>query len=250
MCYNKFGDNMKVRVVGSGNLWTARNSASYVIDNKIVVDFPNGMCKDLLKQGIDPGTIDNVLITHFHADHYFDIPFYFLLKSNASYKHIYMACGKEGKKKNLNLLKMAFPNSFKEIMNDISIKYEYRNNFTIDDYIISKILVDHGRMKPSYGYVINKGDVKAGFTGDTTICRNVEVMASVCDYLFCDCTLIEGTDKHMGIDMIQELVKKYTNCIFVVSHLSESTRKELLKLNIKNVIVPDDGTVIDIKATK
>ena len=72
---------MKVRVIGSGSMWTAFNSASYMIDDNILVDIPNGLCKSLFRMGIDPRNIENVLITHFHGDHYFDIPFLFLLKA-------------------------------------------------------------------------------------------------------------------------------------------------------------------------
>ena len=114
---------MKVRIIGSGSMWNAYNSASYMIDDNILIDMPNGMCKYLFKQGIDPRKVNNVLITHFHGDHYFDIPFYFILKSRADDKRINMFCIKEGKKKNNKLLKLAFPNSSKEIMKNIILTY-------------------------------------------------------------------------------------------------------------------------------
>ena len=72
-------------------------------------------------------------------------------------------------------------------------------------------------------------------------------MASICNYLFCDCMFLEGTSKHMGIDMIKQLSNKYTNCNFVVSHMEENTREELKKLEIKNIIVPTDGLTINIE---
>lgn len=77
---------MKVRVIGSGSMWTSYNSASYMIDDDILIDVPNGMCKNLFRMGINPRLIKNVLITHFHGDHYFDMPFYFLLKSKLAEK--------------------------------------------------------------------------------------------------------------------------------------------------------------------
>jgi len=36
---------MKLKVIGSGNLYSSSNSASYLIDNKILIDVPNGICK-------------------------------------------------------------------------------------------------------------------------------------------------------------------------------------------------------------
>ena len=41
---------MKVKVIGSGSMWTSYNSASYMIDDNILVDIPNGMCKKKLNK--------------------------------------------------------------------------------------------------------------------------------------------------------------------------------------------------------
>ena len=237
---------MKVRVIGSGSMWTAHNSASYMIDDNIVVDFPNGMCKYLLRLGINPRKINHILITHFHGDHYFDIPFYFLMKSKAEDKSINIYCSDEGESKNNKILELAFPNSDKKILEEVDLNYEFSDSFSINNYVIRKLLVDHGRMKPAYGYVFTKDDINVGFTGDATLCENVECMASICNYLFCDCMFIKGTSKHMGIDMLKGLSKKYPKCKFVTSHMEENTREELKKLNIENVIVPEDGQLINI----
>ena len=36
---------MKIDVIGSGAIFTKYNSASYLIDDKILLDVPNGTCK-------------------------------------------------------------------------------------------------------------------------------------------------------------------------------------------------------------
>ncbi len=61
---------MKLKVIGSGNIFSKQNSASYLIDDKILIDVPNGTCKTLKNIGIEPSKIDNILITHFHGDHF------------------------------------------------------------------------------------------------------------------------------------------------------------------------------------
>lgn len=40
---------MKLTIIGSGNIYSKYNSASYLIDGKILVDIPNGTCKALKK---------------------------------------------------------------------------------------------------------------------------------------------------------------------------------------------------------
>lgn len=237
---------MRIRIIGSGNMWTSYHGASYVVDDSIIIDCPNGMCKALLKMNINPTAINNMLITHFHGDHYFDVPFYFLLKSRADDRTVNLYCGKEGKKKIYRLTKMAFPNSVDEIISKTNLTYNFIDKFMINNYYVERLLVDHGRMKPSYGYIFSKDNVKVGFTGDSTICKNVEYMASTCKYLFCDCSFVKGTAKHMGIDMIQDLANRYPNCTFVTSHMDDITRKELNNLNINNILVPEDGLCIEV----
>ena len=74
---------MKVQVVGTGSMWNKNNSACYLVDDNIMVDFPNGACKYLYRLNIVPSSVNNILITHFHGDHFFDIPFYILNKSKS-----------------------------------------------------------------------------------------------------------------------------------------------------------------------
>ena len=101
-------------------------------------------------------------------------------------------------------------------------------------------------MKPCYGYIFTKDNIKVGFTGDTTLCESVEEMAKSCNFLFCDCMRIDKNEKHMGIDSTIYLSNKYQKCTFVVSHLDDETRGKLMKMNINNVIVHEDGITIDI----
>lgn len=237
---------MVVKVIGSGSMWNAHNSASYMIDNDILIDFPNGTCKNLFRMGIEPKSINNILITHFHGDHYFDIPFYFPLKTKDKNKNVNIYCSKDGKKKIYDLTKLAFPKSAKSILKSINLKYNFSTSFKVNNYDVEKYIVDHGHMKPAYGYIIQTDDKKVGFTGDTSLCKTVEYMAKECNYLFCDCMFVEGTNKHMGIDNLKYLSEKYKNCIYVVSHLENKTREELKKFKYNNIIIPEDGDVINI----
>lgn len=235
---------MKLQVIGTGGMWNKEASASYLIDDHILIDIPNGSCKNLYNLGVKAEYIDNVLITHFHGDHYFDIPFYLLKKSKEDELDVNIFCTKTGKKKIETLFKLGFPTASKNVLKSLHLSYNFSANFKIDNYEISRIKVSHGNFKPAYGYIIKSNDLTIGFTGDTGYCDNVDYMASVCDYLICDCSFILGNESHMGIDDIKKLATKYPDHKFVTSHMFSETIKEAKKLKINNIIVPNDGDLI------
>ena len=66
---------MKVEFIGTGSIFATSNSASYLINDKILVDIPNGCCKALKRMNKDVIDVEYIFITHFHGDHFLDIPF-------------------------------------------------------------------------------------------------------------------------------------------------------------------------------
>lgn len=239
---------MKVVVIGSGNITGASNSASYLIDNHIMIDMPNGCCKAMKKLSYSETDIKYLLLTHFHGDHYFDIPFYLLgrVHSENVDKNIYFFTSKDGIRKIKKLTKLGFPNSLDKIYANTVINYITNLRFSIEDIEVEKVLVDHGELKPAYGYILTRNGINVGFSGDTCLCENAEYLASKCLYLFTDCSKLIGNDKHMGIDNIEYLSDKYQNCTFIVSHMDDEVREELHKKKLKNIIIPSDGDIIEI----
>ena len=236
---------MKITVVGTGSISSVNNSPSYIIDNDIIIDMPNGNYKNIKRLGINPNEITNVLITHLHGDHFFDMPFY-LFETLNSKEDIKVYVNKKGIKTIQKLIKLAFPYSYYEILLNRKYKFIDTTEFKIKDKYIEKISVRHGGLRYAYGYIITSDNKKVGFTGDSAFCKNVEKMAKVCNYLFCDCTYEIGNLKHMGIDNILYLAKKYPNCNVVVTHMSDLTKKKITKKKIKNIIIPKDGDIIEV----
>ena len=72
---------MNIDIIGTGDVFSERLSPCMVVNKQIVFDMPNGSIKEMHKQEILIKNIDIVLISHFHADHCFDIPFFFLEKN-------------------------------------------------------------------------------------------------------------------------------------------------------------------------
>lgn len=56
---------MKIKVIGSGSIWSISNSACYLVDDIFLVDMPNGCMKNMLKLNINPKSVNNILFYPF-----------------------------------------------------------------------------------------------------------------------------------------------------------------------------------------
>ena len=79
-----------------------------------------------------------------------------------------------------------------------------------------------------------------GITGDTSLCEGVEYIMQNSKIIIADCSRINGDISHMGIDNLKYLTEKYKKQIFT-THVKDETREELIKLEISNISVEDDG---------
>lgn len=224
---------MQLKILGCGSIYSKDNSASCLIDEKILLDVPNGTCKILKNIGIEPSTITHVLITHFHGDHFFDIPFMLLNKILNNSEIIDIYCDETGETKIQNITTLAFPNKVEKIKKHFN--YVYDKQFNIGKYKIEKIAVEHEEGIQSYGYIFTENNINIGFTGDVCICKGVHEMAEKCNHLICDCTAMNGTKSHIGVDNIIELANKYPNCNFYTTHMADGVREKIRSLNIKNL---------------
>ena len=234
---------MKIDVIGSGAIFTKYNSASYLIDDKILLDVPNGTCKKLMSMKKDIHEIRNVIITHFHADHYFDFPFLYLNQMSDEGKTT-VYCDKDESYKLYDLVKLGFPH-IADIMNE-HISYNFENEFKIGKYKVKKVRVEHQEMINCYGYIFDDGNKKIGFTGDSNLCDGSIYLASNCDYLISDCSYIEGKKSHLGIDNLLELLNKNSNLKIFTSHMNDDVREYLNKEKIDRITPLNDFEEINL----
>lgn len=237
---------MKIKLVGTGAMYTAYNSACTLIDNKIIVDMPNGTIKQLLKENINVGLIDIILITHMHGDHTADIPFF--LKYIFNYlkikKNIKIVGPLGIKNKIIKLFNAYNFEDEKEIEQFFNIEFIeiLENEIEIDNYFIKSYLVLHGEEKPALGYVI---DNKLGLTGDSGLCNNIEEIFKKSQMIISDSSLDIGDSCHLGINDLDYLTKKYNKKV-LCTHLRDETRNIITRGNFENIIVKKDFYEIEI----
>lgn len=244
---------MKIQFIGTGTIPDIANSASVLINEHILFDIPNGNLKAMIRQNIDILKIDTLIISHTHADHCFDVPFLLWYKKNYQ---------KENEELSTKIITDEVTQNTVETLINLSHFYSARNakkefidaeevnsiEKICDDVQISNVKIEHESfiIKYANGYIIKDKNISIGLTGDSTFCEGVKELANKVDYLISDMTLEVDDESHMGINNVLELLKEHPNLKIIPIHMHDETREKALKLNIDNLIILNDGDILEI----
>lgn len=240
---------MKLKLVGTGAIKGPDRSACSLVDDKILIDCGNGLLKTLEQQQVDIMKIEALLITHLHADHFFDLPFYVLLRFVTPEKiplKIYCPSGTEKMVEflcdNCVAQQKGIYKKWKDEGKFEFIEFESLQNEEITKgYFATSYLVSHGDVKLAYGYTIKHNNKCVGFSGDTTYCNSVEEIVKGSQVAVLDMFSTTKTKAHMSVEEIINICKNYPDKIIVGTHSTQQARVEGLSQNIKNLVVATDG---------
>lgn len=231
---------MKVKMLGTGSIYSKSNCASVLINNNILVDIGPGVVKQLLKEKDSLEKLDTILITHLHSDHILDFPTFIVNREVLGNHHIISIYGPKGtKEKLLSLLQLMYGNYFDEFITTYFRFIVIKDNdiLNIDNHCISVKEVIHTGIE-SYGFII---DSKLGITGDSSLCDGVKEIFNHCHIMIWDCSAIHGDIYHMGIDNIQEMLKINHKKEMILTHFRDHTKETVKGMHLNHVFVVEDG---------
>lgn len=241
---------MKITFVGTGTMGcTTRCNTSVLVDD-ILFDIGMGTIKQIERLKIYTKTIKYLVISHFHADHFLDIPN--LLIGRGIRKEIenkLTIIGPIGvKKKIIELMNFTHSDGDEHKYDNIEEKYNIEfvelcneEEYCTNKFKITALALKHGECLPINGYVLEKEDKKISYACDTSLCDNYSRMCNTSNYMLSDVTGLKTTDMHMGLEDYKELYKKYPNCKFYAIHRADYDTK-----GINSVKFPNDGELLEI----
>ena len=228
---------MEIYVLGSGAVSARSGYPGYLVDGTVLADCPPGAVKKLIRMGVSLVGITDVLLTHFHADHYFDLPFLLLARYRKTDAPLTIHCPEEGRRIIPQLLALAYPDIPLET---VPVVLDHGDRFAAGGYAVERLTVSHGVKEQCYGYVLEQDGLRAGFSGDTAPCPALETMAEGCQHLILECTLAAANAKHMGIDALLALHEKHPGCRLYTTHMTDGAREKLLGRAVDGVEVLND----------
>lgn len=141
---------------------------------------------------------------------------------------------------------LSYFNSAKEAKKEWIDYKELDNIKTFHNLNIKSEPMSHSGIKYANGYIVEEADIKIGLTGDTGFCEGVKKLASYVDVLILDMTQEVGTQSHMGINNILDLLKEYPKLKIIPIHMHDKTRVQAKKLEKENLMILEDGDVLEL----
>jgi ribonuclease BN (tRNA processing enzyme) len=237
---------MNIKFIGTGTMGsTTRANTSILVDN-ILFDCGMGTIKQLERLGNKVKDLDYVVISHFHADHFFDLPNLIIGKKirNELDKKIYIVGPIGIRQKTYDMMIFAFGDlgSLEDYANIEFLEIAPNEPTKLNDYILTAYELIHGKEIPNYGYLLEKDNKCVGYTGDSTICDNFYTMCEKANYMIVDtCMPNKSNPAHIGLNDLINNIDAYNNCKFYSVH-----RGDYEIPNTDKVKFPNDGDILDI----
>lgn len=235
---------MKVKVIGNGFAHIARPNTSFLVNDDLLVDTPQGSLKFMIGS-VAFSKIKYILITHFHSDHFVELHLVWdMIRHEKLPYRVKVIAPKSALSRLVKLTKIIETNlSKKEILKYFEfIEVKAGQKIKLDTYEIETFRMKHN-VKYALGFAIKDKDEKVlGFTGDTALCPDLEKLIEKSDAVFIDTSMHGLSKNHIYVDDVLAFHKKCKNKRFFSVHVSdEAIKKYKKKLNI-----PDCGEVVEI----
>src|SRR6266480_1745897 len=192
-------DEMRVTLLGTGTPFpnAERFGSAILVEaggKKLLFDCGRGVVIRLAQAGVNPKDIDGLFLTHLHSDHVVGIPDLWLsgwFLGRSKPLRIWGPKGTSGMAKHLAQafafdiqIRQAAPDPLPAEGVEIDAK-EIEQGEIFNDGLarVSAFLVDHGAVKPAFGYRIDSANHSVVISGDTKFCQTLVDFARGADCL-------------------------------------------------------------------
>lgn len=222
---------MKIDLVGNHCTWTKELSTSYIINDNMLFDVPLGSFKTLFND-YNIKNIENIVISHFHSDHFGDL--FLVLDVFSKLNKPLTILAPKGCKERIEMImrKMEVAHLIPSLDNFTFIIAENGKTVRLGNYKIKCFSVHHENLD-AYGYTIDDGSAIVGFSGDSAMCNNIRKIAKASRAMFIDASSVVQNNKHLATFEVANLAKEFENTKFYPVHLSLNSQETLKDFSLE-----------------
>jgi ribonuclease BN (tRNA processing enzyme) len=227
--------------LGTGNAFGANGSAfnSFILNGKYLFDVGPTALQQLHKSRANPLDIEVVMVSHFHADHFFGLPFLFLEFWRHQRTNELVIAGPPGiAERAEGIWELGFPG-----MPPRSPGYKRRYIEVCDGMEaeaagleFTAAEVDHVPSLQCFGYRAHTGGRTLMYSGDSKMCDGLLKLAPGAEALVLDCSH-GGDPVHLSVDDVNVIRGKAAEtATTIVSHLDGKP----IPSHVSDVLVASD----------
>ena len=238
---------LELTFLGSGNAFAGdRYWSSFVVNRRYLFDAPPTVLPHLNKLGIPTTSIATIFISHFHADHFFGLPFLYLDYEYLTFrKDELVVVGPRGTKEMVEqLAELGYGGLTPDggLYQRTYMEVDPGDEGVACNAPFKAVEVEQSMRLACLGFKVDIGGRVVSYTGDTVMCDGVRELADGADVLVIDCSCWdEPCDHHMGLADIQRFRRDVPpETTFVITHLDAGRRD----VGMEGILVAEDFGVI------
>ena len=185
---------LDVTFLGTGNAFAAtRYWSSFLVNDRYLFDAPPTLLAHLKKLGKNAGDIEVVFISHFHADHFFGLPFLFLEYAELAPRTKDLTIvGPPGITKRVeSVTDLAFSNVFRKRDRGYALTFIEASDGKTGEVAGCSFVarrVPHVADLESFAFRVQCAAGTVAYSGDTTMCDALVDVADGADAFVCECS--------------------------------------------------------------
>jgi ribonuclease BN (tRNA processing enzyme) len=247
---------MRLTVIGSGDAFGSggRFNTCFLIEaqnKKLLLDFGASSLVALKAQQVDPNSIDGIILSHLHGDHFGGLPFLLLdAQFLARRERPLASCGPPGTRERLNAaMEVFFPNSSKtkwrfqlsvgEITPDVPDEFLGLAVVTTE--------VVHFSGAPSTAVRLSDGRKTLVYSGDTQWTDTLLKIAQNADLFICECYDYErDLSGHMNWAPLKSKLPELKAHKIMITHMNPTMLAKQDETRAAGALVAEDGLTVEI----
>jgi ribonuclease BN (tRNA processing enzyme) len=247
---------MRITIVGSGDAFGSGgrfNTCFHLVTGgrTVLIDCGASTNTALKQQGIDLGSIDAVILSHLHGDHFGGIPFLLL---DAQYMtrrdRPLVIAGPPGTRARVD--------AANEVFYAGSSKTEWRFPWSVIEIpvgvatdvlglAVTSAEVLHSSGAPSTALRVTDGAKTLAYSGDTQWTDALLPIARDADLFICECYEYErDLTGHLNWKTLQAHIADFRARRVMITHMSPTMLSRLDELRQSGVLVAEDGLALDL----